>query len=111
MNGSLFSRNLTEASTLAQSKLEELVPLTFTSVGCLPLPTSGTAGPGVYFTDTSPVDALGNPGGIYTRTLTLGPCSDPTTSFVRQITSTVTWPNPGGAAPHTVSIIRFKVPQ
>lgn len=81
VHGATFSRNASEASVLAQSKLEQVVSLPAgTTSGALPATTVETK-----------LDANGNTGGntgIYTRQTVWSKSSD---SLRRQVTVTVTW--------------------
>jgi prepilin-type N-terminal cleavage/methylation domain-containing protein len=82
VRGASFSRNATEASVLAQSKLESLVStLTGTSGGALP----------TVVAEAGLLDANGNAGtgGVYTRTTTWSQ-----TTLSRTCTVTVSWPDP-----------------
>lgn len=82
VRGANFSRNTTEASILAQSKLESLVSLpTGTSGGSLPTVTA----------EAGTLDANGNTGtpeAIYTRST-----SWVQTKTQRTVTVTVSWPD------------------
>ncbi len=96
VRGANFSRNTTEASVLAQSKLESLVSLPQgTSGGTLPTVTP----------ELLPMDANGNTGtsnAIYTRTTTWTQ-----TTTQRKVTVTVSWPdlvNPSSS--HSVTASR-----
>lgn len=100
-NGSSFSRQITEASVIAQSKVEELVSsaavtLTSPADGTTPVPDS--------------LDAYGkaNSAGPYTRSWTYTTVSDAAGSR-RRITVTVTWQDQR-AALHSVVLMRDKVP-
>lgn len=81
VRGANFSRNATEASVLAQSKLEELVSLPAgTSGGALP--------PSTIESGSTAIDANGNSGtgGIYSRTTTWTQ-----TAMQRTVAVTVSW--------------------
>jgi Tfp pilus assembly protein PilV len=100
--GGSYSRQLSEASAVAQSKLEEQVVLT-------PMPADGIT-PG----DTLPVNAFGvatgNPDAFYTRTTTWSTFPDTNTSATRRlITVTVQWKDPLGGD-HTLVAKRERVP-
>jgi len=99
--GSSFSRQLSEASALAQSKLEDLVVLT-------PMPADGTTvDPG------NPLDAFGLSGAtnaVYARQWTRSTFVDTNTSASRRrVAVVVTWSDQLGGS-HTVTAQRERVP-
>jgi prepilin-type N-terminal cleavage/methylation domain-containing protein len=101
--GSVFSRQMTEASVLAQSKAEELV----SSVGVtLTVPADGS-----YPAQAELLDAQGRTAaaGPYSRRWTYGPVSDAGGSR-RRVTVTVTWADARGTN-HSVQAVRDKVSQ
>jgi hypothetical protein len=84
IRGANFSRTASEASVLAQSKLEQLVSLPQGKQGGS-LPTgTGMAGP------EANIDANGNAGGIFTRITTWSPSPD---GIRRICTVEVDWPD------------------
>lgn len=87
------SRHLTEASVLAQGKMEELrATQSFTTT------TSGTS------SDASPVDAQGKNGGIFTRAWSWAPNATITSAY--NYTTTVSWTEDGTATAVTMIGIR-----
>lgn len=78
-----IGNQLTEANMLAKTKLEILKSEDIQSAALV-------AG---NYTDPSPLDAYGNPGGIYTRTWTIQDALGFNTS--REITVTVDWSSRG----------------
>jgi Tfp pilus assembly protein PilV len=97
IRGSIFSRNATEASVLAQSQLEAMVSL----------PTVTTTNPANGTTTEPTLDGTGAAGSIYTRSTTWGPSSD---GLRRVVTVTVSWQD-GMNATHSVTGARQKDPQ
>jgi len=102
--GSNFSRQLTEASVLGQSKLEELVSMTGVT---LTSPANG-----IYPATPEQIDAYGRPnaGGAYTRTWEYTTPPADAAGTRRRITVRVTW-NDARGNPHTMTQSRDKVPQ
>jgi prepilin-type N-terminal cleavage/methylation domain-containing protein len=100
IRGSSFSRQVSEASALAQSKLEELVVLT-------PMPPDGTGG------DATKIDAFGVGGStnsIFKRIWAWSTIADPNTAASRrQVMVTVTWKDALGGR-HTVIAQRQRIP-
>ena len=99
MNGGTFSRYLTEASTLAQSRLEAINSQVIT----LTAPANGTVQ-----TETT-LDAYGNvvtATGQYTRTTTWGTTSD---GLRRSIVVNVSWVD-GANVTHNVSATEERIP-
>jgi prepilin-type N-terminal cleavage/methylation domain-containing protein len=87
------SRHLSEASVLAQGKMEELrATQSFTTT------TSGTG------SDASPVDPQGNSGGIFTRAWSWAPNATITSAY--NYTTTVSWTEDGTATSVTMIGIR-----
>jgi prepilin-type N-terminal cleavage/methylation domain-containing protein len=108
VRGASFSRSATEASALAQSKLEEMVSLPAANV-TLTVPTNGTTitdscldGNGVAPTTCSAAYP-------YTRTAVWGTTTVPD-ALRRTITVTVTWTDGLGKS-HSVVATRQKDPQ
>jgi Tfp pilus assembly protein PilV len=107
VRGANFSRNATEASVLAQSKLEQMVSVQAANV-TLTSPADGT-------TSEACLDAYGNapPSGTcsssypYTRSTTWSKSTD---ALRRVITITVSWTD-GLGKPHSVIAARQKDPQ
>lgn len=97
MQGGAFSRSATEASILAQSRLEELVSLPLAS-----LPANGTV---VTEAGLDPLGRL-NTGGTFSRVTTWGPSPD---GMRRTITVSVAW-NDGLGRPHAVTAARDRAP-
>jgi prepilin-type N-terminal cleavage/methylation domain-containing protein len=99
IRGANFSRNATEASVLAQARLEAMVSLPAGTV-TLSTPIDGDL-------PDETLDALGNLGTIYTRRTTWGTTPD---KLRRTVTVTVTWKD-GLGMPHKVVAARQKDPQ
>lgn len=87
------SRHLSEASVLAQGKMEELRATTSFSTT-----TSGTS------SDASPVDVQGVTGGIFTRAWSWAPNATITAAY--NYTTTVSWTEDGTATSVTMIGIR-----
>ena len=98
-----FSRRATEASVLAQSRLESLVSMSV--VTATNPPDSGAGSPA----STEAIDALGNPSasGPYTRTTAWSTTPD---ARRRVVTVTVSWLD-SAAVKHAVVAARQKDPQ
>jgi type II secretory pathway pseudopilin PulG len=105
--GGAFARNMTEASILAQSKLEERVTMTGVTTTTSPLvPPNGAE------TVETTLNALGKvdtAAGIFTRTTTWGLVTAPDGSLRRSITVTVAWLDAAGKG-HAVTAARDRAP-
>jgi prepilin-type N-terminal cleavage/methylation domain-containing protein len=99
ITGGVFARNMTEASTLAQAKLEAIN----SQVVTLTSPVSSAT----PVTETT-LDAYGNtvPTGIYTRKTTWGVTSD---GLRRSISVEVDW-NDSAGLPHKVYATEERIP-
>jgi prepilin-type N-terminal cleavage/methylation domain-containing protein len=98
LSGGVFARRMTEASTLAQSKLE---------VVNAQLVTATTPADGAVFTEST-LDAFGAvvAGGSYTRTTTWGTTGD---GLRRSVVVTVSWLDATNRA-HSVSATEERIP-
>jgi prepilin-type N-terminal cleavage/methylation domain-containing protein len=96
--GSTFNRNVTEALTLAQSKIEQVNSQKVTMAS----PADGDEPP-------ETLDALGNASatGMFTRTTTWSPRPAQQT---RIVTVVVSWPNSSGPLPHKVTLQVERIP-
>jgi prepilin-type N-terminal cleavage/methylation domain-containing protein len=101
VRGAVYARNLSEASQLAQSKLEELVLVK-------PMPIDGTTAD-----PNNPMNAFGVKGAesaLYTRAWTWSTYVDADTTGTRRvILVTVSWPDSAGFT-HTITAERHRVP-
>ena len=93
--GSTFNRNVTEALTLAQTKIEQINSQQVT----MATPADG-------FVETEALDPLGNAGSSFTRTTTWASNQPQQT---RRVTVAVTWTD-GGGRPHGVSVQGERIP-
>ncbi len=100
MRGSTFARNVSEASALLQSKVEEAQALAGVSL-VPPVPANGTV-------TESGIDAFGRsaPDGIFTRATTWGITAD---NQRRTVAITVTW-NDNGGQQHAISATAERIP-